>query len=125
MDYRSGAILLSIVTSAALAADSGITRKIFDRMDVPPGYEAVIGSADLPDGAAIGRHTHYGVEFGFVAQGELELLVDGVPPQRIKAGNFYKIESGKVHDARSVGGPAKAAATWVVEKGKPLSEPAR
>lgn len=110
---------------AALAADGGVTRKIFDRMDVPAGYETVVGSAALPAGANIGRHTHSGVEFGYVAEGEVEFTVEGQAPYRLKAGGFYKIDAGKVHDARSIGAPATAVATWVVEKGKPFAEPAK
>lgn len=49
---------LVAAASTVLAADSGVTRKLFDRMDVPAGYEAVVGSAELPAGASIGRHSH-------------------------------------------------------------------
>lgn len=117
--------VVAMAASAALAADGGVTRKIFDRMDVPAGYETVVGSADLPAGVSIGRHTHHGVEFGYVAEGEVEFTVDGEKPYRLKAGGFYRIDAGKVHDARGIGAPAKAVATWVVEKGKPLAEPAK
>ena len=119
------ALVLIIVAGSALAADGGIERKLFDRMDVPAGYEVVVGSAELPPGVSIGRHTHHGVEFGYVASGEMEFDVEGKAPFRLKAGEFYKIDAGKIHDARSVGGAAKAVAIWVVEKGKPLSEPAK
>jgi quercetin dioxygenase-like cupin family protein len=114
-----------LADGAALAADSGVVRKVFDRTDVPPGYEAVVGSAAIPAGASIGRHVHHGVEFGYIAKGEVEFTVDGQAPFRLKAGGFYRIDAGKVHDARAVGGPATAVATWVVEKGKPLAEPAK
>lgn len=114
-----------VAATGALAADTGVTRKLFDRMDVPANHETVVGSAELAAGANIGRHTHSGTEFGYVAAGELELIVEGKAPQRVKAGDFYKIDAGVVHDARSVGGPAKAVATWVVEKGKPLAEPVK
>lgn len=114
-----------VAASSALAADSGVTRKLFDRMDVPANYETVIGSAEIASGANIGRHTHHGTEFGYVAQGELELIVDGKPTQHVKAGSFYKIDAGVVHDARGVGGTTVAIATWVIEKGKPLAEPAK
>jgi quercetin dioxygenase-like cupin family protein len=117
--------VLTIAAGTALAADGGVARKIFDRMDVPAGYEAVVGSAELPAGMAIGRHTHHGVEFGYVAEGEAEFTVEGQAPYRLKAGGFFKIDAGKIHDARSVGGPAKVVATWVIEKGKPLAEPAK
>lgn len=119
------AFLWTIGAGAASAADGAVTRTIFDRMDVPPGYEAVVGSAMLPPGSTIGRHTHHGMEFGYVVEGELEILLDGKPPLRLKAGSFYKIEPGQIHDARPIGATARAVATWVVEKGKPLSSPAK
>lgn len=119
------AVLAAAAAGGALAADGGVTRKIYDRMDVPAGYETVVGSAEMPAGANIGRHTHHGVEFGYVAEGEVEFTVEGQPPYRLKAGGFYKIDAGKAHDARSIGAPAKAVATWVIEKGKPLAEPAK
>ena len=120
-----GVSVVMIAAGGALAADSGVTRKIFDRMDVPAGYEAVIGSAEMPPGAALGRHTHHGVEFGYVVEGEVEFTVEGEKPYRLKAGGFYKIDAGKIHDAHSIGGSAKAVATWVIEKGQPLAEPAK
>ena len=114
------------VAGTALAADSVVTRSIYDRMDVPAGYETVVGSADMPPGASIGRHTHHGTEFGYIATGEVEFMIEGQPPHRIKAGGFYKIDAGKIHDVRNVGAdPARAVATWVIEKGKPLAEPAK
>ncbi|MHB1206086.1 MAG: cupin domain-containing protein [Rhodospirillaceae bacterium] len=123
---RIFAFSVVLAGSGALAADSGVTRSIFGRMDAPAGYETVVGSADLPPGAAIGRHTHHGTEFGYIAAGEVEFAVEGQPPYRLKAGGFYKIDAGKIHDVRNLGGdPAKAVATWVIEKGKPLAEPAK
>ena len=124
---RSIALVAALMAAgAALAADGGVTRSIFDRMDVPAGYETVVGSAELPPGAAIGRHTHHGTEFGYIAAGEVEFVVEGQAPYRLKAGGFYKIDAGKIHDVRAIGAePAKAIATWVIEKGKPLAEPAK
>jgi quercetin dioxygenase-like cupin family protein len=115
-----------IVASAALAADGSVSRSIFGRMDVPAGYEVVVGAADMPAGMSIGRHTHRGTEFGYIAMGEVEFEVEGRPPYRLQVGGTYKIDAGKVHDVRNVGtGPAKAVATWVIEKSKPFAEPAK
>lgn len=116
---------VALGASGALAADAAVERKIFDRMDVPAGHETVVGSAELPPGVMLGAHTHNGVEFGYVAEGEVEFMIGGKEPYRVKAGGFYKIDAGSVHDARAVGGPAKVVATWVVEKGKPFSAPAK
>jgi quercetin dioxygenase-like cupin family protein len=131
---KGRAIMFRIITvagvvlaaGAALAADSGVARTVFGRMDVPAGYETVVGSAELPPGTSIGRHSHHGTEFGYVASGEVEFVVEGQPPYRLKAGGFYKIDAGKIHDVHNIGAdPVKAIATWVIEKGKPLADPAK
>ncbi len=111
---------------AAFAQDAEIKRQIMQRSDVPgTAYETVLGIAELPSGMSIGKHTHLGVEVGYVAQGELELMIDGQAPIRLKAGDSYLVPAGAAHDAKSIGNvPGRAVATWVVEKGKPLSQPA-
>jgi len=116
---------LMAAAGTAVTADSGVTRKLFERMDVPAGHEAIMGAAELSAGTSIGRHSHHGVEFGYIAEGEVDLMIDGNQPLRLKTGDFYKIDAGKIHDARSINGAAKAVATWIVQKGKPLSEPAQ
>jgi len=60
-----------------------------------------------------------------VLEGESELAIDGQTPQRLTAGQSYRIEAGVIHDARNVGATvAKVIAVYVVEKGKPLAVPA-
>ena len=51
--------------------------------------------------------------------------VDGEAPRVLKAGDSYFIPAGRIHDARAHGAVAtRVLATYVVEKGKPLSTPA-
>ena len=116
----------SFAPMVAFAQDGGIKRMIMQRIDVPnTHYECISGMAELPPGMSIGRHTHSGVEVGFITEGFLELIIDGENPVQLAAGDSYSIPAGKVHDARSIGETAAVAmATWVVEKGKPLSQPA-
>ena len=55
-----------------------IKRTPLQKFEVPgTNYETVIGMAEVAPGASIGRHTHFGVEAGYVAEGELVLLVEG------------------------------------------------
>ena len=51
-------------------------------------------SPKFPAGGAAGRHTHPGVETGYVLEGELDLLIDGQPPKKLKAGDSYQIPAG-------------------------------
>ena len=114
------------VTGDVFAQDPDIKRMVLQRTDVPNTiYECVFGLAELAPGTSIGRHTHNGVEVGYVAAGILELKVEGQETYILRAGDSYTIPAGTIHDAKNTGNSiAKAMATWVVEKGKPLSQPA-
>jgi len=123
-------ILLGLTVAAfafagsAVAQTSGITRTPLQKIDYPDGYTVVTAIAEVPAGAAAGRHTHPGIETGYVLEGELELLIDGKPPQKIKAGESYQIPAGAVHDAKAGAKPFKVLAIYVVDKTKPLASPA-
>jgi quercetin dioxygenase-like cupin family protein len=86
-----------------------------------------MGTAEIAPGAAAGRHIHHGEEFGYVLDGSATLEVEGKAPQELKAGMAYHIDREKAHDAQvaASGGPAKVLAVYIVDKGKPLAEPAK
>ena len=76
---------------------------------------------DFAPGASFPRHTHPGEEIIYVLEGSLEYEVDG-KPVRVKAGDVLFVPNGTVHAARNIGaGPAAELATYVLEKGKPLT----
>jgi quercetin dioxygenase-like cupin family protein len=110
-----------------LAQNAAVERVIITRADVSvPGREAVIARAELAPGAHVGRHTHPGEEISYVMEGEGEILIDGKPPQHIKAGEGFVIPKGAVHDARNTGTvPLKLSVVYLVEKGKPIATPVR
>jgi quercetin dioxygenase-like cupin family protein len=126
---RTWSIVVPMVLAAglALAQASGIKRTLLQKGDVPVegAREVVMGIADIAAGGAAGRHSHHGPETGYVLEGATLLEIDGEAPRALKAGDSYFIPAGKIHDAKAhAGGPAKVLATYVVEKGKPLSIPA-
>ena len=103
-----------------------IKRTPLQKFDVPgTNYETVIGMAEIVPNVNIGRHTHPGPESGFMLEGDMTLLVDGLPPLEVKTGQSYRVPPGAVHDARTGARGAKVIATYVVEKGKPLASPAK
>ncbi len=108
----------------AVAQQSGIKRTPLQKVDFPPGYNTVTAIAEVPAGGAAGRHTHPGAETGYVLEGELELLIDGKPPMKIKAGESYQIPEGAVHDAKAGDKPFKVLGVYVVKAGEPLAKPA-
>jgi quercetin dioxygenase-like cupin family protein len=108
------------------AATAGVTRKILSQTDGPaPGYVTLLVEATIEAGAAVGRHTHPGIESAYVLEGGLELPIQGQPTRMIKAGDAFQIPAetphagGKPPDAK-----CRILITYVVEKGKPLASPA-
>jgi len=110
--------------SVAMAQQTGIKRTPLQKLDFPAGYNTVTAIAEVPAGGAAGRHTHPGAETGYVLEGELELLIDGKPPMKIKAGESYQIPEGAVHDAKAGDKPFKVLGVYVVKAGEPLAKPA-
>jgi quercetin dioxygenase-like cupin family protein len=108
----------------AIAQQSGIKRTPLQKLEFPAGYNTVTAIAEVPAGGAAGRHTHPGAETGYVLEGELELVIDGQPPMKIKAGESYQIPEGAIHDAKAGDKPFKVLGVYVVKAGEPLAKPA-
>ena len=108
----------------AIAQQTGIKRTPLQKLDFPAGYNTITAIAEVPAGGAAGRHTHPGAETGYVLEGELELLIDGQPPMKIKAGESYQIPEGAIHDAKAGDKPFKVLEVYVVKAGEPLAKPA-
>ena len=109
----------------ALAQQGGIKRTPLQKIEFPDGYNTVTGIAEVPAGGAAGRHTHPGIETGYVLEGEADLIVEGQPDKHLKAGDSYQIPAGVVHDAKTHGDKAlKVLGIYVVDKTKPLASPA-
>lgn len=112
-----------VCTGAAIA--QGIKRTPLQKVEFPDGYFTVTGIAEIQPGGAAGRHTHPGVETGYVLEGEADLIVEGKPDLRLKAGDSYAIPAGAVHDAKVHGDkPLKVLGIYIVDKTKPLASPA-
>jgi quercetin dioxygenase-like cupin family protein len=124
-----GILVLGLAAAGvALAQAPAVKRAVLQRADVTgaEAKECVFGMADFEPGQSIGKHLHHGFEMGYVAQGELDLLVEGDEVRHLKAGDSYRVEARRPHDARNAGStPVRVVASWVVEKGKPLAEPVK
>ena len=108
----------------AIAQQTGIKRTPLQKLDFPAGYNTITAIAEVPAGGAAGRHTHPGAETGYVLEGELELVIDGQAPMKIKAGESYQIPEGAIHDAKAGDKPFKVLGVYVVKAGEPLAKPA-
>jgi len=117
--------LAGLGTASAQQPPAGIKRTPLQKIEFPDGYNTVTGIAEIPPGGAAGRHTHPGIETGYVLEGEAELLIDGKAPLKLKAGESYSIPAGVVHDAKVHGDKSlKVLGIYVVDKTKPLASPA-
>jgi len=118
-------VLIAAAGVLLLAQNPGVQRTVVQRKDISvPGREAVIAHVEIAPGASVGRHTHPGEEISYIIEGEGELLIQGQPALKIKAGDGFVVPNGAIHDARNTGTqPLKLAAIYVVEKGKPLATP--
>lgn len=112
--------------STAPAATSGITRKPLSQMDGPaPGYTTIAMEVIIEPEAVVARHTHPGIESGYVLEGNLELPIEGHPTLMLKPGDAFQVPvrtphaGGKPSNTRT-----RLAITYVVEKGQPLASPA-
>jgi len=122
-----------VPAGAATAADappgtktSGLTRRLLSQTDGPtPGYTTIIAEVTIEPGVVVARHTHPGIESGYVVEGEVTLSIEGLPTRVMKPGDGFQVPVGRPH-AGDKNGPkrAKLVSTYVVEKGKPLASPA-
>lgn len=118
-----GITVAAFACSGAMA--QGIKRTPLQKIDFPPGYTTVTAIAEIPAGGAAGRHTHPGVETGYVLEGEGDLIIEGQPTKHLKPGDSWAIPAGTIHDAKVSGDkPLKIMAIYIVEKDKPLATPA-
>ena len=118
-------VIAFVIAGGAYAQQGGIKRTALQKIEFPEGYNTVTGIAEIGPGGTAGRHTHPGIETGYILEGEADLLIDGKPPQHLKAGDSYQIPAGAVHDAKVSGDKAlKVLGIYVVDKTKPLASPA-
>jgi quercetin dioxygenase-like cupin family protein len=121
-----GLTVVALVSAGgAIAQQGGIKRTPLQRVEFPEGYVTVTGLAEIPPGGTAGRHTHPGIETGYLLEGEADLIIEGKPDLHLKAGDSYSIPAGAVHDAKVHGDkPLKVLGIYVVDKTKPLASPA-
>ena len=100
----------------------GTTRVDLQRHDLSiPGREVLQVLVSFAPGSSFPRHKHPGEEIIYVTHGTLEYEVAG-KWVTVKAGEVLFVPDGVVHAARNVGNePAAELATYVLEKGKPLT----
>ena len=118
------AVVAFAYAGSATAQQSGIKRTPLQKIEFPEGYVTITGLAEVPAGGSAGRHSHPGIETGYVLEGEADLIVES-KTQHLKPGDSYSIPASAVHDVKVSGDkPFKVLGIYVVDKTKPLATPA-
>ena len=102
----------------------GTTRADLQRHDLSaPGHEVLQARVDFAPGSSFPRHKHPGEEIIYVIEGTLEYELEGKGWVTLKEGDTLFVPDGGVHAARNRGkAPAAELATYVLAKGKPLTQ---
>jgi quercetin dioxygenase-like cupin family protein len=100
---------------------------ILGRSDLSvPGREAITAIDDLGPASATGWHTHRGEMVGYVTEGSVVIELRGKAPLTVGSGQSFVIPAGIAHNSRNTSRTnAQMFVTFIVEKDKPLSAPAR
>jgi quercetin dioxygenase-like cupin family protein len=117
------ALLIAMGPAASQPRPSGTTRTDLQRYDLSiPGREVLQARVDFAPGSSFPRHTHPGEEIIYVIEGTLEYELPGKGWVKLKKGDVLFVPDGGVHAARNLGTePAAELATYVLDKGKPLT----
>jgi quercetin dioxygenase-like cupin family protein len=107
------------------AQQTGFKRTVVQQGDLSaPGREVVQAIAEIQPGGQSGKHTHPGEEVAYILEGTVVIEMQGKPDVSKKAGEGILIPAGTVHNAKNAGNTvAKVLATYIVEKGKPVTTP--
>ena len=117
-------LTFGLTGQAGYAQQAQFQRTELEKIDLPgTQYNVVLVLVDVPAGFTVDRHTHPGVETGYILQGEADFIAEGQPDRRLKTGDHFKLGEAIPHIVRA--GPAtKILVTYIVDKNKPLASPA-
>jgi quercetin dioxygenase-like cupin family protein len=80
-------VIVPAIGVSAIAQQPDIKRTVLRSIDYPSGYTTVTAIVEIAPGTCAGRHTHPGIDSGYVIQGDFVLKIDGKPEQIFKAGD--------------------------------------
>jgi hypothetical protein len=96
--------LTGFIATEALAQGApttpGVTRKILSQTDGPaPGYVTIIAEVEIEPGVTVARHTHPGIESGYVLEGGFDLPIQGQPTRTLKPGEAFQMRPRRLMPA--------------------------
>ena len=116
--------LVAAVWAAGAPADLA-QRQELKRADLAasPQMEVITSITEIKKGETIPRHSHHGIETGYVLQGSM-IQLPGQAPTLMQTGSSFMNLRDVPHSGFTVVGdqPLKLLTVHIVDKGKPLYE---
>ncbi|AMO93639.1 cupin domain protein [Collimonas fungivorans] len=122
--YISISVLLAAILSmhsamAAATVPAAKDTQVLQRIRVQgTDREMGMGIAEFPPNAEKPRHKAIGPEVVYVLEGEITILVDGMPAKVVHAGESYQLAAKDIHVTKAGPAGAKTIASWVTVPGK-------
>jgi len=117
--------LIATVWAANSASNDIPQRQELKRADLvtSPDMEVITSVIEIKKGETVPRHSHHGIETGYVLQGTMVQL-PGQAPTMMQSGSAIMNLRDVPHAGFTVVGdrPLKLLAVHIVDKGKPLYE---
>src|SRR4029077_3416 len=116
------AMAFTVVATVALAqtpappANDPIKRTPLQKTEYPEGHFTYVMMVEIAPNATIGRHTHPGIESSYVLDGNLDLVIEGKPPQAFKAGDSFTVPHNAAHGGKVGDKGLKLIGVYVVDK---------
>ncbi len=120
----SALVLLGATTASA--QPQLIHRETLQTHDVPaPTWRSQLMRVSVDRNGLVARHTHPGLEMGYIEQGRAEVKIEGRPDQALHRGDSFAVLAGARHSVQNTGpNELVILSTYVVDKSKPLATPA-
>jgi quercetin dioxygenase-like cupin family protein len=117
-------IALFVIGSPLADAQQPLTRTDLLKLDMGEVKNSAMNVwvADIPPGAAAGRHSHPTPRFVYVIEGAVVVELDGKPPQRFQAGQAFAEMPDEIHNLRNASSTesAKALGFQYARRDQPL-----
>jgi quercetin dioxygenase-like cupin family protein len=99
-----------------------IKRTVLQKNDFPGDkMSTLLVLVEIAPNFVVAKHTHPGLETGYVTDGQITLSVDGQAEKTLKAGDSYTNPAAVPHIAKAGPQGVKLIATFIVDKDKPLA----
>lgn len=101
----------------------GINQVLEGPISAAPGHTLIVGDLNMPAGATIPRHYHYGEEFIYALGGSAVVSRAGMADMTLHPGEGLRIAPGVVHWGKAGPEGFRAVSSWVKDDARPLREP--